>query len=124
MSDGKPLSPYLRVSEKRGRSGESYIAPHIQRDAIKAWGKAIGVKLDSERFDENLSGALPASKRPGLEELLQRVASGRSSGIIVSSVDRLTRGSKLVEAEIFERLDKAGARFVAVTDGIDTARGG
>src|ERR1044071_3020297 len=99
MSNGQPLSPYLRVSQKQGRSGESDIAPHIQRDAINAWAKANGVMLDSGEFDENLSGALPASKRPGLEQLLQRVESGRSSGIIVSSVDRLTRGSKLVEAE-------------------------
>ena len=40
--------------------------------------------------------------------------------MIVSNVDRLTRASKLDEAVIFERLSRAGARFVAANEGIDT----
>lgn len=110
---------YVRVSRRNGRGGDKYISPHEQERAIREAAARIGVELVDVVVEEDVSGSLPAEKRR-LGEVLVACEEGRSAGVIVSNVDRLTRASKLDEAVIFERLSRAGARFVAANEGIDT----
>ncbi len=70
-----------------------------------------------------MSGKLKASER-GLEILIKRTEAGKSAGIVVQWQDRLTRGRASEAASIWERLQAAGARFVAVDDGVDSANEG
>jgi DNA invertase Pin-like site-specific DNA recombinase len=65
-----------------------------------------------------------AAKERGLERLLVRAESGESEGIIVAWQDRLSRGRVLETAETWERLAKAGARFIAAGDGVNSAAPG
>ena len=114
---------YVRVSRRDGRGGDKYISPGEQEGAVREAASRIGVELVDIVVEEDVSGSLPAEKRR-LGEVLVACEEGRSSGVIVSNVDRLTRASKLDEAIIFERLSRAGARFVAANEGIDTDQPG
>ncbi len=114
------LHGYVRVSRRNGRSGEKYISPSEQERAVREAAARIGVELHEPLIvEEDVSGSLPAERRR-LNDVLVACEEGRSDGVIVSNVDRLTRASKLDEAIIFERLSRAGARFVAANEGIDT----
>lgn len=114
---------YVRVSRRNGRGGDRYISPDEQERAVREAAARIGVELVDVVVEEDVSGSLPAEKRR-LGEVLVACEQGRSDGVIVSNVDRLTRASKLDEAVIFERLSRAGARFVAANESIDTDQPG
>ena len=116
------LAPYIRVSQTAGRSGETYISPSEQLATIQRWADGAGVRLAAPVRDEDVSGSLHYSKRQ-LGGIVERCVSGEIAGVVASALDRLTRGSLLHSAELYEQLDKAGARLVAVEDGIDTANG-
>lgn len=118
------LHGYIRVSKTNGRSGDRYISPREQERSIRMAAGRLGVELvEPLVVEEDVSGSLPAEKRR-LGEVLEAIERGEGEGIIVSNVDRLTRGSKLVEAHIFDRLDRAKGRFVAADENIDTAAPG
>jgi site-specific DNA recombinase len=113
------LDAYIRVSDVAGRNGERYISPTEQQHTIEEAARRLGVEIGEVVIEENVSGSKAADKRR-LGELLQRCERGESTGIIVSNVDRLTRASKLEEAKIMDRLNRASARLIVVNEGIDT----
>jgi hypothetical protein len=51
---------YIRVSDTKGRSGERFLSPDIQRDTIRQLAKTKGVELN-EPIVEELGRAQPAS---------------------------------------------------------------
>jgi DNA invertase Pin-like site-specific DNA recombinase len=118
-----PLDSYIRVSKVNGRAGERFISPEEQRKLIREGARRVDVDLGMEIVEQDVSGAKAAAER-GLETLLIRAEQGESSGIIVAWQDRLSRGSLLDQAQVWERLDRAGARFIAVGDGVDSASQG
>lgn len=110
---------YIRVSQVKGRSGDSYQTVDEQRRKIKETARLKGVSLGAEVVEEDVSGAKNVSER-GLEDLIQMCERGELDGIIVAYQDRLSRGSLLEQAELWERLEKCNARFIS-GDGIDSA---
>jgi DNA invertase Pin-like site-specific DNA recombinase len=110
---------YIRVSQVKGRKGDSYTTVDEQRRKIAETAEAKGVTLGIEVVEEDVSGSTKATARD-LNLLLERVERGESEGIIVAYQDRLSRGNLLEQATVWERLQKAGARFIA-GDGIDSA---
>ena len=59
MPDGPlRLDGYVRVSDVRGRQGESFISPSVQRERITAWLAAHGHQLGEifEELDESGKG--------------------------------------------------------------------
>lgn len=117
------IDGYIRVSRVGDRSGKSYISPTEQRRMIEEGAKRAGVELGLVVEEENVSGSKAARDRR-LEELLVRAESGESDGIIVAWQDRLSRGSNRETAELWERLEAARARLIAVGDGVDSASSG
>src|SRR4051812_10024588 len=83
------LDGYIRVSQVRGRGGDTFISPAVQRERIQAWASAFGHELLTihEEFDE--SGA--RADRPKLLEAIDRVKAGESQGIVVAKLDRFAR---------------------------------
>ena len=79
--------------------------------------------IETEVVEEDVSGSKRAKDR-GLEELLLRAEQRVSGGIVVAWQDRLSRGSLKDTADVWERLGKAGARLIAVGDGVDPAAPG
>lgn len=116
VSDPLILDGYVRVSQVRGRGGDSFISPAQQRDRITQWASAYGHRIEviHEEFDE--SGA--RADRPQLLEAIRRVEAGETNGVVVAKLDRFARS--LVDGlRMIERIQEAGGTFVSVADGLD-----
>lgn len=112
------LDGYIRVSSLRGREGESFISPSVQREQIESWASHTKTHIGEvfEELDE--SGA--RKDRPFLDAAIQRVEAGESHGIVVAKLDRF--GRSLIDGLAnIERIDAAGGTFVSVHDGLDIA---
>ncbi len=119
MGSVQGFDSYIRVSRKGERDGDSYQTVEEQRRTIAETAKHKGVTLsDFEVIEEDVSGKIAAKDRR-LEEILQRIENGQARGLIVAYQDRLSRGSLMEQAAIWERLEKAGARLIT-GDGTDS----
>ena len=116
--NGRPLVPYLRQS----RAKERTISIEEQRRDIHAWAVAAGVELAAEVVEQNVSGSKPWRER-ALGEAVDACERGEASGIIVAWQDRLSRENGRATAEVWEALERAGARLVCAAEGLDTATG-
>ena len=88
-----------------------------QRAKIEAAVTAKSLQLLHIYEDAGISGA-SAAKRPGLQEALA-AACKHKAALTVYSLSRLARSTKDAIA-ISERLEKAGADLVSLTENIDT----
>jgi site-specific DNA recombinase len=111
----KPAVAYIRVStEQQATEGVSLEA---QQEKINAWCLLNDYQLVSVHVDAGLSGKR-ADNRPELQLALDQVT--RFGGVlVVYSLSRLARSTKDTIA-ISERLEKAGADLVSLSDKIDT----
>ncbi|MCA1707452.1 MAG: recombinase family protein [Actinobacteria bacterium] len=107
---------YIRVSQVRGREGDSFISPDVQREQIAQWAKLRKVTIAEWHTDLDQSGA--KVDRPGLTEAMRRVEASETGGIVVAKLDRFAR-SLTGALDTIRRLDDAGAKFVSVAEGID-----
>lgn len=106
---------YIRVStEGQATEGVSLAA---QRAKIEAWADLNGYTLAGCYVDAGLSGGR-ADNRPALQEALDAATKGKAA-LIVYSLSRLARSTRDCIA-IAERLDKAGADLVSLSEKIDT----
>jgi site-specific DNA recombinase len=80
---------YIRVSRVGDRSGESYISPDIQRNALEAWAVERGVDLVVHEPEENVSGG--TMDRPVFNRIMRRIRAKQSGGIVVYKLDRFAR---------------------------------
>jgi DNA invertase Pin-like site-specific DNA recombinase len=117
-SNGRPLIPYMRQS----RAKERTISIEEQRRDIRRWAEGAGVTLAPEVVEQNVSGS-KAWRDRALGEAVAACERGEAAGIIVAWQDRLSRENGRATAEVWEALEKAGARLVCVNDGLDTAAG-
>lgn len=112
---------YTRKSSEDGLE-QDFNSLHAQREACAAYiasQKGEGWALLPEHYDDGgLSGG--TLERPALQRLLGDVDAGRVDQIVVYKIDRLTR-SLADFAKLVERLDRAGASFVSVTQSFNTA---
>lgn len=106
----------VRVSQAKGREGDSFISPGDQR-------QRIGDLCERERldlvdcFDEiDISGGAPLARRAGLRTAIEMVEKGEADVVVVAYFDRLVR-SLTVQAEILERVENAGGQVVAADVG-------
>jgi DNA invertase Pin-like site-specific DNA recombinase len=96
---------YVRVSQVRGRKGERFMSPTLQREQIFGWAAAHGTRI-GELFEElDQSGA--RRKRPQLERAIRRIEAGESGGLVVAHTDRFGR-SALHGLLAIERIRAAG----------------
>src|SRR5262249_42138873 len=88
-----------------------------QQERIRAWAAVNEYELSKIHIDAGLSGKR-ADNRPGLQAALADVC--KSGGaLVVYSLSRLARSTKDA-ISIAERLHKAGADLVSLTERIDT----
>jgi site-specific DNA recombinase len=110
-----PAVGYLRCSTT-GQANEG-VSLETQEAKIKATAITKDLELIGLYRDAGISGA-SAANRPGLQEALATACKHRCP-LIVYSLSRLARSTKDAIA-ISERLDKAKADLVSVTEAIDT----
>ena len=105
---------YLRVStEGQVQDGVSLAA---QRAKIKAWCALNDYDLVAVHVDAGSSGK-SADNRPGLQSALADCRKG--AALVVYSLSRLARSTKDT-LDISERLSRAGADLVSLSEKIDT----
>src|SRR5687767_1021420 len=85
----RPIDGYIRVSKVGDRSGESYISPDVQRQALEAWAAERDVELVVHEPEENVSGG--TMDRPIFNRIMGRIRSRESGGIVVYKLDRFAR---------------------------------
>ena len=117
-TNGKPLTPYLRQSRRKERT----ISIEELRGDCEAWATQNSEALADEIIEQGVSGSKSWRER-GLGEAVAACARGEAAGIIVAWQDRLSRENGLGTAEVWEALEKAGARLVVANEGLDTASG-
>jgi DNA invertase Pin-like site-specific DNA recombinase len=112
------IDGYVRVSQVRGRHGDRFLSPAVQREQIEGWIAARGAQI-GQLFEElDVSGA--RVNRPGLEQAIRRIECGASDGLVVAKLDRFGRSLTQSLAAI-QRIQSAGGIFVSVQDGLDLA---
>ena len=111
---------YTRKSSEEGLD-QAFNSLHAQREACEAYVRSQaseGWKILPDVYDDGgFSGG--NIERPALKRLLEDVDAGKVDTIVVYKIDRLTR-SLADFARIVDRLDKAQASFVSVTQSFNT----
>jgi DNA invertase Pin-like site-specific DNA recombinase len=110
------LDGYIRVSQVRGRQGDSFISPAVQKDRIGSWARAYGHSI--AQYHEELDESGGRADRPKLLHAIERVESGELDGLVVAKLDRFAR-SLIDGLRLIDRIESAGGTFVSVDDGFD-----
>ena len=108
-------SIYLRVSTA-GQAAEG-VSLEAQEARARMWAEANGFVVAGLHCDAGISGKR-AENRPGLQAALTEVCRNRGA-LVVYSLSRLARSTKDA-ISIAERLEKAGADLVSLSEKIDT----
>jgi site-specific DNA recombinase len=112
------LDAYTRVSQVKGRAGESFLSPDQQRERIERWANVHGHQIYWHEPELDQSGG--KMKRPIFDEMLARVESGATQGVVVAKVDRFAR-SLVGALTALQRLSECKATFVSVAESFDTS---
>lgn len=108
---------YLRVSTtEQALEGYGLAA---QRARCLAMVTVKGWELVGEYTDDGISGTKDETERPGLAALLAAIDQGDVNSVIVASIDRLGRSTRLV-LRMVDRLDDQGADLVSCKESLDT----
>ncbi len=114
----KPLDIYIRVSDVRGRSGESFISPKDQEERCLALARARGYEI-GEVFEElDVSGG--NMRRPKLDDAIARIEAGVSAGIIVAKLDRFAR-TLIGGLQTLKRINGLGGVVIVADGEFDTS---
>lgn len=106
---------YIRVSTTE--QAEAGVSLDAQRARIEAWATANGYELADVHVDAGISGA-KAHNRPALQAAIE-AATKSGAALVVYSLSRLARSTRDA-IDISERLHKAGADLVSLSERIDT----
>lgn len=111
------LDCYVRVSRVSGRSGDSFISPSLQRERCAQHAALHGHTIVVVHEELDVSGG--REDRPLWQQMLARVESGDTGGVIVAQLDRFSR-SVTGALTAIGRIEAAGGVFVSVGEQFDT----
>jgi site-specific DNA recombinase len=106
----------IRVSQTKGREGESFASPSEQRERIEAACERDALQLIEVREELDVSGGTPLEHRTGLRTAVEAVEDGHAEVIVAAYFDRLIR-SLDVQRELVNRVEQAGGEVFAVDAG-------
>jgi site-specific DNA recombinase len=104
------------VSRVGDRDGDRFVSPREQSERIRSVAERDGLKLVDTIEELDVSGGAPLTKRHGLRRAVEMVESGEAEVVVVAYFDRLVR-SLTVQAEVVERIERAGGAILAVDVG-------
>lgn len=113
---GRRAIGIVRVSERKGRDGESFASPEDQRDRLQAACERDGLELIACYEEIDVSGGTPLERRHGLRQAVEAVEAGEADVVMVAYFDRLVRSLR-VQDEVVSRVERAGGRVVALDFG-------
>lgn len=106
---------YIRVStDEQARNGQSL---HAQEASIRDWGERAHISIMRVFEDAGVSGT-KLRQRPALQNAL-RLSCEQKTVLVVYSLSRLSRSTKDT-LQIAEKLHRAGADLVSLSEKIDT----
>ena len=118
--DSKINACYTRLSQEDEQEGDSGSILN-QRDFLLKYCKEHNLENVYFFSDDGYTGT--NFDRPGFAEMMELVERGQVETIIVKDHSRLGR-NRLVVGALMERFtEDYGVRYIAVTDGIDSAKG-
>lgn len=106
----------VRVSQTNGRDGDSFASPAVQRERIEEICGHKGLVLVDVHEELDVSGSKPLDKRPGLLQAVTAVEEGHADVVAAAYFDRLFRSLR-TQAEVVERVERAGGEVLAVDIG-------
>lgn len=106
----------VRVSETKGREGDSFVSPNDQRKQIEAACERDDMTLVAVHEELDVSGGKPLERRDGLRAAVEAVEDGSADVVMVAYFDRLVRSLR-VQDEVVSRVEAAGGRVVALDFG-------
>jgi DNA invertase Pin-like site-specific DNA recombinase len=106
----------IRVSQVKGRKGESFSSPKDQRAAIERFCTEHGWKLLAVHDELQVSGNALLEDRPGLSQAVTAIITGGAEIIIGAHSERLW-WSHEVRAQVLRLVQGAGGEVWAVDTG-------
>src|SRR6266851_1384522 len=88
------IAAYLRVSTDE--QAESGLGIDAQRTQVRAMAVVKGYPAPTEYVDNGISGTKDVDKRPALQALMTDVQAGGVDVVIIPSLDRLGRKSRII----------------------------
>jgi DNA invertase Pin-like site-specific DNA recombinase len=113
----------IRQSRSPDRNGNGPgTSPADQLKRIEAICEAEALELVHAPIEEiDVSGGKPLAKRTGLTKAIEEIEAGKAEVLVVAFFDRLVR-SLPIQAEIVDRVEKAGGSVLAADTGAITAK--
>ncbi len=108
---------YTRVST-RNQADTEYSSLETQREKLEAYCKSQDQYV-IYRVYEDAGFSADTMNRPALKEMLQDIRTGRISCVLAYKIDRLTRSVKDFHV-LMDLFDRHGAKFVSITQSLDT----
>jgi DNA invertase Pin-like site-specific DNA recombinase/predicted Fe-S protein YdhL (DUF1289 family) len=109
---------YLRLSKDDEGGGES-ASITTQRDLLTAYARKEGIPIVAEYVDDGYSGT--NFERPGFRRMLADIESGKVNCVMTKDMSRLGRNSARVTDYTQEYFPSHNVRYLALTDGYDSA---
>jgi site-specific DNA recombinase len=106
----------VRVSQVRGREGDSFASPTEQRERIEVECEGKGLRLLDVIEELDVPGGTPLHDRHGLRRAVEAVEAGTAQVIVAAYFDRLVRSLR-VQDELVSRIEAAGGSVLAVDVG-------
>lgn len=111
------VAAYVRVStDEQKRSG---LGLEAQRARVMAMALVKDWPEPTIYSDEGISGTKESAKRPGLARMLAECRAGQYRAVIILSLDRLGRKTRLV-LDLVEELTRGGVALVSCKEQLDT----
>ena len=110
---------YLRLSKEDDKLGESASIEN-QREILHQYLQKTQFIFSGEYVDDGYSGT--NMDRPAFKQMIKDIESGKVGVVLTKDFSRLGRNSGRVQMVIDEVFLKNRVRYIAVSDGIDTAQ--
>ena len=117
MQENYNVGIYCRLSRDDERAGES-VSIENQKIMLGRYVQEQGWNLASVRCDDGVSGT--TFDRPGFNELLNDVSSGKVNLVLCKDLSRLGRDYIETGRYVDIVFPSMGCRFIALNDGVDT----
>jgi len=117
---GRNVGIYTRISLDREGKSES---PDRQEQVCRARVEERNWNLVGVYSDPDVSAFKRGAKRPQYERLLKDIKDGVVDCVVVSNLDRLTRGGLSAIGRVLDVLEMRGGQIVAVDDHLDSSEG-
>lgn len=108
----------LHACLHRNQADTEYSSLETQREKLEAYCKSQEQYV-VYRVYEDAGFSADTMNRPALKELLQDIRAGRITCVLAYKIDRLTRSVKDFHV-LMDLFDRHGAKFVSITQSLDT----